>query len=109
MMSMNETVYPRRHSRPSFIPEALRHAFGLPNKDIAESVFGYYFFRLLSRARRVVLLYDARTVGIEKVGEMSRSLAQLLYMFPICRSSIGLHMFNTSLRHPSLTQHCQNI
>jgi CRISPR/Cas system-associated exonuclease Cas4 (RecB family) len=82
MMSMNETVYPRRHSRPSFIPEALRHAFGLPGKDIAESVFGYYFFRLLSRARRVVLLYDARTVGIEKVGEMSRYLAQLLYMFP---------------------------
>ena len=25
-MSMNETVYPRRDSRPSFIPEALRHA-----------------------------------------------------------------------------------
>lgn len=82
MMSMNESVYPRRHSRPSFVPEALRHAFGLPGRDLAESVYGYYFFRLLSRASRVTLLYDARTVGIEKVGEMSRYLSQLLYLFP---------------------------
>lgn len=87
MMSMNETVYPRRHSRPSFIPEALRHAFGLPGKDLAESVYGYYFFRLLSRASRVTLLYDARTVGIEKVGEMSRYISQLIYLFPEAKVS----------------------
>ncbi len=82
MLSMNESIYPRRHSRPSFIPEALRHAFGLPGKDLAESVYGYYFFRLLSRASRITLLYDARTVGIEKIGEMSRYLTQLLYLYP---------------------------
>ena len=82
MMSMNESVFPRRHSRPSFIPEALRRAFGLPGKDMTENVFGYLFFRLLSRAKRVALLYDARTSGIEKIGEMSRYLAQLLYLFP---------------------------
>lgn len=82
MLSMNESIYPRRHSRPSFIPEALRHAFGLPGKDLVESVYGYYFFRLLSRASRITLLYDARTVGIEKIGEMSRYLTQLLYLYP---------------------------
>ncbi|MCM1028455.1 MAG: exodeoxyribonuclease V subunit gamma [Pseudoflavonifractor sp.] len=82
MLSMNEDIFPKRHSRPSFILETLRPAFGLPSREIDESVMGYYFFRLLTRARRVTLLYDARTVGMEKVGEMSRYLSQLLYLFP---------------------------
>lgn len=80
--SMNEKVFPRRHARPSFIPEALRHAFGLPGKDAAEKDYGYYFYRLLTRARRVVLLYDARTEGVDRSGEMSRYLAQLVYLLP---------------------------
>lgn len=87
VMSMNENIYPQRASRPSFVPEALRHAFGLPGKELIESVYGYYFFRLISRAKRVTLLYDARTVGTEKVGEMSRFITQLLYLYPSAKVS----------------------
>lgn len=82
MLSLNENIFPARHSRASFILESLRPAFGLPGREIDESVMGYYFYRLLTRARRVTLLYDARTIGIDKVNGMSRYLSQLLYLFP---------------------------
>lgn len=82
MLSLNEDIFPRRHSRPSFILETLRPAFGLPGREVDQIVTGYYFYRLLTRARRVTLLYDARTVGTDKIGEMSRYLSQLLYLFP---------------------------
>ena len=39
----------------------------------------YYFYRLLTRARKVELLYDIRTSGISS-DEMSRYLHQLRYL-----------------------------
>lgn len=81
MMSMNERIFPRRHMAGSFIPEALRRGYGLPTADRREATFSYYFHRLLSRARHVVLLYDSRTVGTRS-SEMSRYLTRLIYLPP---------------------------
>ena len=82
MLSMNEAVFPRRQAKKSFIPEALRRGYGMATSDFAESIFAYYFYRLLSRAENVTLVYDARTVGMKRNNEMSRYLDQLLYLFP---------------------------
>lgn len=82
MLSMNEDIFPRRHAQKSFIPEALRRAYGMATADFAESIFAYYFYRLISRAVNVSLVYDARTVGMKRNNEFSRYLAQLLYLFP---------------------------
>lgn len=81
MLSMNERVFPRRHYSRSFIPDTLRHSYGMSTIDFQESIYAYYFYRLISRAKRVALLYDARTVGGAKSSEMSRYLSQLLYFF----------------------------
>lgn len=81
MMSMNERVFPQRHYSRSFIPDALRYAFGMSTVDFQESIFAYYFYRLISRAENVTLIYDARSVGGSKSSEMSRYLSQLLYLF----------------------------
>lgn len=81
MMSMNERVFPQRHYSRSFIPDALRYGFGMATIDFQESIFAYYFYRLISRAENVTLLYDARSVGGSKSSEMSRYLSQLLYLF----------------------------
>ena len=81
MTSMNERVFPRRHYSRSFIPDALRNGFGMATIDFQESIFAYYFYRLISRAENVTLIYDARTVGGSKSSEMSRYLAQLLYFY----------------------------
>ncbi len=81
ILSMNERVFPRKHYTRSFIPDALRHGFGMATIDFQESIFAYYFYRLISRAKNVTLIYDARSVGGAKSSEISRYLAQLLYLF----------------------------
>lgn len=80
MLSMNEAIFPRKHYTGSFIPDALRRGYGMATTDFQESIFAYYFYRLISRARRVKLIYDARSLGV-KSGEMSRYLTQLLYLY----------------------------
>lgn len=80
MLSMNERIFPRRHYAGSFIPDTLRRGYGMATTDFQESIFAYYFYRLISRARHVTLIYDARTIGTA-TGEMSRYVAQLLYLF----------------------------
>lgn len=80
MPSMNERIFPRKHYAPTFIPNNLRRAYGMATIEFQESIFAYYFYRLLSRAKRVYLLYDTRSAGI-KSGEMSRYLYQLRHLY----------------------------
>lgn len=81
ILSMNERVFPRKHFTRSFIPDSLRRGFRMSTVEFQESIYSYNFYRLISRARRVELLYDGRTEGTNS-GEMSRYLSQLLYLFP---------------------------
>lgn len=80
MMSLNERTFPRKQYTGSFIPDALRRGYGIATTDFQESIFAYYFYRLISRAKNVKLIYDARTIGV-KTGEMSRYLTQLMYLY----------------------------
>ena len=93
MLSMNERVFPRKHYTRSFIPDALRRGYGMATLDFQESIFAYYFYRLISRARNVTLIYDARRVGGARSNEISRYPAQLLYMFGEkgVRHSLGIY------------------
>lgn len=81
MLSMNERIFPRKHFAKTFIPNSLRKGYGLSTIEHQESMFAYYFYRLLTRAERVELLYDSRTSGISS-GEMSRYIYQLKYLRP---------------------------
>ncbi|MBD5213470.1 MAG: hypothetical protein HDS75_01430 [Bacteroidales bacterium] len=78
--SMNERIFPRRHFAKSFIPPALRAGYGMSTIDHQESISAYYFYRLISRAKRVVLLYDSRSSGVSS-GEPSRYINQLRYIY----------------------------
>lgn len=77
--SMNEKIMPRRARMRTFIPNVVRLGHGMPPANYQEDVFAYYFYRLLSRARNVCLLYDSR-VG-DRTGGVSRFVLQLRYMF----------------------------
>lgn len=81
MLSMNERIFPRRHFTRSFIPDTLRRAYGMSTDDWQETIYAYYFYRLISRAERLTLIYDARSSG-GRSSEMSRYIAQMLYLFP---------------------------
>ena len=79
--SMNERIMPMKVRRRTFIPDTLRVAYGMPPSNFQESLFAYYFFRLISRARRVVMLYDSRTGGGGGAGDLSRYVLQLRHLF----------------------------
>lgn len=82
MLSTNEGVVPSKPSQNTFIPFSLRQAFGLPIQIYKDQVFAYHFYRLLSRAKEVVFLYDSRTNGMQ-TGEQSRYLLQLEYLYGV--------------------------
>ena len=86
ILSCNEGVFPRRSVSSSFIPPELRRGFGLPTYEYQDAVWAYYFYRLISRAQNVWLLYDSRTEGL-KTGEESRYIKQLRYHFGVPISS----------------------
>lgn len=81
MTSMNERIFPRKHYARTFIPDALRRGYGMATIDHQESMYAYYFYRLIARAKNVYLLYDARTSGL-RAGDMSRYINQIKYQFP---------------------------
>lgn len=78
--SMNEGVFPGKSFSNSFIPVTLRRGFSLPDMEYNDTVSAYLFYRLISRAKRVFLLYDTRSEGL-KSGEVSRYIYQLKYHF----------------------------
>lgn len=82
ILSMNEGILPRTSGMNSFIPHGLRFGFGLPVAGHQDSIYAYYFYRLIQRAEQVVLVYDSSTGGMQ-TGERSRFLHQLDYELPV--------------------------
>ena len=82
IFSCNEGMFPRRNVSSSFIPPDLRKAFSLPTYEYQDAIWAYYFYRLVSRAENVWMVYDSRTEGLKR-GEESRYIKQLRYHFGI--------------------------
>ena len=82
IMSCNEGMFPRRNVSSSFIPPELRKAFMLPTYEFQDAIWAYYFYRLVSRAENVWMIYDSRTEGLKR-GEESRYIKQLRYHFGV--------------------------
>lgn len=80
ILSMNEGIFPQRRAANSFIPYNLRKGFGLPTYEHQDAIFSYHFYRLINRAKRIYLLYDTRTEGLN-TGEVSRYFNQLKYLY----------------------------
>lgn len=78
--SMNERIFPSGKFNPSFIPQLIRREYNLSTSEDQESSFTYFFYRMISRARRVFLLHDARSAGA-KSNHVSRFIQQLSYVF----------------------------
>ncbi|MDR1517451.1 MAG: PD-(D/E)XK nuclease family protein [Dysgonamonadaceae bacterium] len=80
LLSMNEGVFPLRRALNSFIPYSLRRAFGLPLNEHQDGIYAYHFYRMISRAKRVFMLYDTRAEEMQ-TGEVSRYFYQLKYLY----------------------------
>lgn len=76
VLGMNEGVLPKVSVTASFIPDNVRRAFGLPVLENQNSIFAYFFYRLLHQAKKITLVYN----GISDetgVSEESRFIKQL--------------------------------
>lgn len=80
ILSMNEGVFPSKSITSGFIPYNLRRGFNMATTEHQDSIYAYYFYRLIARAKRVYMLYDSRTEGLKR-GEMSRYIYQLKYHY----------------------------
>ncbi len=89
ILSVNEGTLPRSQAGSSYIPYSLREAFGLPGIKHQDSIYAYYFYRLLHRVDNVTFVYNANSEGI-RTGEMSRFLLQLKYLSPSKPEMAGL-------------------
>ncbi|MDR1983842.1 MAG: PD-(D/E)XK nuclease family protein [Prevotellaceae bacterium] len=76
IISANENLLPKSESETSFIPYNLRRAFGLTTSDKRDSIYAYYFYRLLQRADNITISYGTAASGLNK-GEPSRFVLQL--------------------------------
>lgn len=81
ILSMNESVFPRRRYTRTMIPAALRSGYGLPDFDSPEWSYAYCYYRLLARSQQLHLLYDSRQGGVGQ-GEASRYLTQTVRLLP---------------------------
>ena len=77
MLNVGEGILPKRSDDISLIPHNLRESFGLTTIRHRISVFAYYFYRLISRAEHVTLMFNENTVGAT-ANEMSRFMRQLM-------------------------------
>ncbi len=79
ILSMTDDNFPGvRSSDSSFIPYALRYAYGLPTPEHHEAVYAYYFYRLVQRAESVYMVYSSHA-DEKSTGEPSRYIRQLEY------------------------------
>ncbi len=78
ILSMNEEMMPASASGSSYIPYAIRKAYGLPTFEEHDAIYAYHFYRLLQRAENIYLIYNTEA-GALSGGEMSRYLLQIAY------------------------------
>lgn len=76
LVNVNEGVLPSGKTINSFIPNDLKRAFGLPLYLDKDAIYAYHFYRLLQKAKDVIITYDSETDTFGK-GEKSRFVTQL--------------------------------
>ena len=74
--SMNEGVIPHGRNDRSIIPFELKKHFGLPQHHEQNATMAYHFYRLLQRAKKISLIYNAAGDGFG-AGEQSRFVTQI--------------------------------
>ena len=76
--NVNEGILPSGKKHQSFLPFDLKKKFDLPTFLENDTIYTYHFYRLLQRAKRVFILYNTESEGLN-AGEKSRFLYQLKY------------------------------
>lgn len=98
LLSMTDNNFPgSKATDKSFLPYGLRYGFEIPTAEHHEGVYAYYFYRLISRAENLYILYSS-SADDKSTGEPSRYIRQIEYEtdFKINSSKMGVEV---SLSH----------
>jgi CRISPR/Cas system-associated exonuclease Cas4 (RecB family) len=77
MLNVNEGFMPGNTDENTFVPQFLRTYFGMSTIEHQDSIYAYYFYRLIQRAEKITLVYNTNKTQTGKA-EISRFLLQLL-------------------------------
>jgi len=86
ILSANEGVLPGGKQQNSFIPHEVKKQMKMQAHDHEDSIFAYYFYRILKRAEKVTIFYNTENDAFGK-GERSRFIDQLLQELPVKNST----------------------
>lgn len=78
IISVNEGILPPEKYKLSLIPFDIRNIFNLSNYQKEDSLYAYYFYHLIQRAKKIFLIYDNNT-KLSVYGEKSHFIYQLNY------------------------------
>ncbi len=81
LLSANEDLLPSGKTSSSFIPYDIRKDFRLPTHHYKNAVYAYHFYRLLQRAKNIILLYNTEADELGG-GDKSRFIRQILGELP---------------------------
>ena len=94
LLSMTDNNFPgNKATDKSFIPYSLRYGFDIPTAEHHEGVYAYYFYRLISRAENIYMLYSSASDD-KSTGEPSRYIRQIEYETDIKlnRTNVGVEV-----------------
>lgn len=74
--SVNEGKFPAGKTQNSFIPYDVKRELGLPTYKEKDAIYSFHFYHLLMRAKKVYLLYNSTSEGLD-AGEKSRFITQI--------------------------------
>jgi CRISPR/Cas system-associated exonuclease Cas4 (RecB family) len=105
VLSLNEGIFPGSSWDNTYIPYNIRRAFGLPTVNEHESIYSYYFFRLLRKPARGWFMYNSAAQGMNS-GEMSRYLVRMSYspLFAPRQRTVHIRVGRSRLISESLTR-----
>ncbi|HWK98847.1 MAG TPA: PD-(D/E)XK nuclease family protein [Parapedobacter sp.] len=76
IIGANEGALPKITVAPTFIPDSIRRAHGLPVLENQDALSAYLFYRLLQYPQRLTVVYN-QVVDERNSGELSRFVQQL--------------------------------
>jgi len=97
LLSANDGILPKTSSLESFIPFDIRSAYGLPLPKDKSDIYAYHFYRMLQRARNMIVVYNSEP-GDLGGGEKSRFILQIEK--ELSPAGKNLKIFNKTLSIP---------
>ncbi|WP_345233689.1 PD-(D/E)XK nuclease family protein [Olivibacter ginsenosidimutans] len=99
LLGANDGMLPKRSFGNTYIPDAIRRAYGLPVLENQEALSAYLFYRLLQRTKKLHVVYN-HLVDDNSTGEVTRFVKQLAFESNFSCSTLKQQQETKSAKQP---------